>query len=365
MIRTHPRISPRSPAIAPSPLVADPWLAANWSLLFPGLGQLYAKKTIRGLLFLITQVFLLGVGFWSIFNPLGKTSHGLMAFGAAIALYLINILDGFWCVYQDRKDEIKEKIPRKHKNPWFAVFISRFIPGLGHLYLNQTKLGLFLLSISLMFLKLSQQYTDFLFVCPLLGAIASYHVYLSFPKRHHNTERSIVAILAGLVFFSGIIGNYLPQILTTRWEQFIIPSESMVPTLQIGDRVLVTPSAQYTPERGDIVVFQPPKAIHALDIHPSDFYIKRIVALPGETLTINQGQVWINSQPLKENYTAQPPTYEISPIVVPAHQYFVLGDNRNNSLDSHIWGFLPENAILGKANKIYWPLHRVQSLHLP
>jgi signal peptidase I len=119
----------------------------------------------------------------------------------------------------------------------------------------------------------------------------------------------------------------------------------------IGDLLPIPSGRVYLfepPQRGDIVVFRFPN-------DPSRDFIKRIVGLPGETIEVRNGQVYINGQPLEEPYLRERPSYTFQPVTVPPGHYFVLGDNRNNSSDSHIWGVVPEGNIIGKAWVSYWP----------
>jgi signal peptidase I len=103
------------------------------------------------------------------------------------------------------------------------------------------------------------------------------------------------------------------------------------------------------PQRGDVIVFEPPN-------RPGEDYVKRIIGLPGEQIEIRNGQVLINGQPLAEPFQPTPGTYTMpNPIIVPEDQVFVLGDNRNNSNDSHNWGTLPLENIVGRAWISYWP----------
>ncbi len=135
-----------------------------------------------------------------------------------------------------------------------------------------------------------------------------------------------------------------------------VENVSMQPTLKPGEFLLVNRVA-YTfgePSIGDIVVF------HAPGVGDMD-YIKRVVALPGDQVRITDGLVYVNNQPLYEPYIAEAPRYA-GTWDVPPDQYFVLGDNRNNSSDSHMWGFVPSDDIVGRALLIYWPLSEVTLL---
>lgn len=129
---------------------------------------------------------------------------------------------------------------------------------------------------------------------------------------------------------------------------------SMVPTLQDGEFVLVNRVAYRLgqPQRGDIIVFHHPSGQQHEDL------IKRVIGLPGDSINVSNGTVTVNGTHLKEAYIAAPPSYT-GDWVVPDNQLFVLGDNRNNSSDSHQWGFVPQEDVIGKAVMIYWPLNQV------
>ncbi|WP_013321903.1 signal peptidase I [Gloeothece verrucosa] len=342
----------------------DPWLAVNLSMFFPGMGQLYAGKLSRGFLLIVLQIFVIFYALESIFSPQGKIMTGLICLFLSVVIYGASILDALLCVYYQQEDTTGERIPRKNKNPWFAVFASRILPGLGQLYNQNVLWGMVFLSAFLICWKLEGLFPSLLSIPPTLAAIATYHAYISFPypnQRFHLSQRSLLAIIVGLIFAWGLISSYIPIWINQKIELFIIPSESMQPTLQVGDRVFVSKSKTYQPQRGDVVVFRPSDEIKAVD-PKAEFYIKRLIGKPGDKVLIDHGIVSINDQPLKENYIAQPPNYQWGPAIIPSGQYFVLGDNRNNSFDSHAWGFLPKEDIFGQAYKIYWPMNRVKSL---
>lgn len=143
-------------------------------------------------------------------------------------------------------------------------------------------------------------------------------------------------------------------------EPRYIPSPSMVPTLTVGDRLLVEKVSYrlHPPKQGDIVVFEPPPQLQEYGYSASQAFIKRVIGLPGQTVQVKQGQVLIDGQAIAESYIAEAPAYEMPPVQVPASSLFMMGDNRNDSNDSHVWGFLPEQNALGKAVFRFWPLDR-------
>jgi signal peptidase I len=158
---------------------------------------------------------------------------------------------------------------------------------------------------------------------------------------------AIETILIALVLF---------LVINTLSARVRVENVSMRPTLKPGDFLLVNRVAYKLgePSIGDIVVFHAPGESE-LD------YIKRIIGLPGDIVEINGGTVYVNQQPLYEPYISEKPGYS-GTWEVPQGQYFVLGDNRNNSSDSHMWGFVPEADLVGRALLIYWPFSEITIL---
>ncbi len=134
-----------------------------------------------------------------------------------------------------------------------------------------------------------------------------------------------------------------------------IPTGSMIPTLNDGEAVLVVRIPYYfrEPERGEIIVFKYP-------LDPSKEYVKRLIGLPGDTVEIKQGNVYVNGKLLEENYVKRKSDDNHGPIKVPKDSYFVLGDNRPVSVDSRYWGFVPKKNLVGKALLLLWPPQRIQ-----
>lgn len=147
-------------------------------------------------------------------------------------------------------------------------------------------------------------------------------------------------------------------------EAFMVPTGSMRPTILEGDRILGTkfPYWLREPRAKEIVVFRPPEEARAQVSADVKRLVKRIVAVEGDVIEIAQGIVLVNGIPLEEPYINAPPQYDLPPIEVPAKHVFVLGDNRNQSLDSHSWGFVPKSELIAHVVLRYWPPSRLGTL---
>ena len=181
---------------------------------------------------------------------------------------------------------------------------------------------------------------------------------------HRDAPPSAAAVGAGL---TGLRRQLLPLlawvlvalalralVVEPRW----IPSGSMLPTLQLQDRVLVEKlrTRLHRPlPVGSVVVFRPPPMLVAAGYDPQAALIKRVVAGPGDQVEVRDGQLWRNGEPARPDWAAEPMNYSLPPLTVPPEHLLVLGDNRNASLDSHLWGPLPRSELLGTAIWRYWP----------
>jgi signal peptidase I len=153
-------------------------------------------------------------------------------------------------------------------------------------------------------------------------------------------------------------------VLEPRW----IPSGSMLPTLQLQDRILVEkirPHLRRNLPRDSIVVFHAPPALVEAGYDPKAALIKRVVGTPGDRIAVENGQLWRNGEPVAEPWRSEAIGYSFGPVTVPADSLLVLGDNRNASLDSHLWGPLPRQAVIGTAVLRYWPLNRLGPIRFP
>ena len=151
------------------------------------------------------------------------------------------------------------------------------------------------------------------------------------------------------------------QVMEPRW----IPSGSMLPTLQLQDRILVEKlRPRFKRQRhqalplNSVVVFRVPEQLVQAGYDPEAALIKRVVGQPGDQLEVKEGQLIRNGRLVEEPWIAERIDYAMAPVEVPEGELWVMGDNRNASLDSHLWGPLPEDDVIGTAIWRYWPLHR-------
>ena len=175
-------------------------------------------------------------------------------------------------------------------------------------------------------------------------------------------------LIVGALIVAVLVKSFLIQV-------FWIPSGSMEETLEVGDRVIVNKLAYRIgdPGRGDVVVFEPEtfeaeslvtkvsrNLLESVGLRtPESDLIKRVIGLPGETIEIADNQVFINDSPLDEGYLPPDMTMrDFGPEVIAGDSYFVMGDNRNSSRDSRVFGAIERDRIVGRAFSIVWPPSR-------
>ncbi len=157
------------------------------------------------------------------------------------------------------------------------------------------------------------------------------------------------------------IADHLRDAVQTHWRSFRVPNPGMSPTLLPGDHFSIKKTAyqQAEPKRGDIIAFRYPK-------DETKIFTKRVVGLPQDRIEVRDKQLYVNGERLTESYVqhidpnvmtlAQNPRDNLAPVVVPPNAYFVIGDNRDSSLDSRFWGSVSKELVLGKAMFIYWSI---------
>jgi signal peptidase I len=169
------------------------------------------------------------------------------------------------------------------------------------------------------------------------------------PRKSGGAIEFVVILL---ISFALVFGFVRPFVV----EAFYIPSQSMVPTLKVQDRVLVNKFIYRfsEPERRDIVVFQSVEG-------GGEDLIKRVVGLPGDEIAVRGGRLFVNGEPQREPYVNKkfPDRSTFAPTKVPKGHYFMMGDNRANSRDSRFFGPVPKKNIEGEAFLRFWPLNRI------
>lgn len=276
----------------------------------------------------------------------------------------------------------------KPRRPWIAALFTLLTIGLGHLYAGNPKRGLILFCIAeiligLLFVLLIFIFPDFItfifVVCNILGfAVLVFCVFDAISIAKRNKENyELAKYNRWFVYVGYCIILFLVSSLVSPNDikAYKIPSRSMLPTLLVGDHILVNefiygvkipllrniiiPVSK--PKRGDIVVF----------IYPKDRFkefIKRVVGVGGDTIEIKDKIIFINDKEFKDSYgvysdslilpKSMQPRDNFGPVTVPEKAIFVMGDNRDESLDSRFYGFIDLKDIIGKVFLVYWSWNR-------
>ena len=417
LLHPRPPDPPQRGEVSPGRHPADPWLSLALSILAPGLGQFYCGRRVRAVAWLAACVgAFAGWMDWMLSPVRHSWLEGGTWLAAGFVLEFGCWADAFLLARHGRariRRRVRPASPgrdlapsgrgffrRGRPRPVVALALSALFPGLGHLYLLArpwpllVPLAPLLLTpgAAVMAARVLEEspgpwWPAWLLNWPLLAgtlaqavlsAFAMAHSwYLALRIRHprllrlrrlrrsRRSRRSrpphpprmgrVIWILAAAAWLNGS----LP------WEGWIkahvkafrIPSASMEPTLMVGDRIWAMRMASYS--RGDIIVFRPPD-------RPAEDYVKRVAGLPGESLRIRGGRLFINGKRVPEPWAVFGPRggvlRDFGPVKVPMDGYFVLGDNRDNSRDSRYFGPAARKAIFGKAYKRYWPLDRTGPL---
>jgi len=349
----------------------EPWLAVSLSTVFPGFGQIYAGKTSRGLLLIFIALILFGFGKWLILSPTGSVRLGTLVEIGEYLLYFFNLFDAYRCTKKANSLEF-ESLRKDGKDPWKAVFLTRIIPGLGHIYGKKEWwhfMSFFILVSGMGYFSSANFYWHLQVAIRLLAVcLFSYDAYLSTPTRREKSRRfikKVCLILLVLDLSSNIVGFYLREFVLdthciTNNDYNAVPS-----SLQIGDCVVEEKISNHfsDPKRGDIVVFRTTYKISHNIWNSTDLFIKRIIGLPNEKVEVRDGLVYINDKPLNENYIAATANDKWDSEVIPDDTYFVFGTNhprvigQSSLYDAHM--LVPRDNITGKATKISWPPKRM------
>jgi len=252
-----------------------------------------------------------------------------------------------------------EPVARQRKDPWLAMFLSRLVPGLGHVYAGRWAMGLGLFLAFLVIAGLSPQ----IFSNPLDVLISTGAGLLAFRAVRPGFEESRPAfrMAAYAIIGFAVVATLIASIRGGLVQAFRNASASMQPTMVPGDLFFVDKAWGQPIERGDIVAFDWPRDRRMQ-------FVKRVVAVPGDTVEVRHKAVLIDGEPLAEPYVrhvdpalhpaADDPRDEFGPLVMSDGQYFLLGDNRDDSNDSRFWGPVSRRDIRGRVIKRYWPPDR-------
>jgi len=353
----------------------EPWLAAALSLLLPGLGQYYAGRKIRGLAWFIGAFSALaGTISWIISENRTSPWEGLAWYAAMLVAQFGSWIDA---LIISRRSRCRF---RRLRRPALALALSMFFPGLGQAYVLFSSWILRLIAAVVFVLpgaaimcgeilessavpgwpKWLADWPIYIAVPAwgLLSVFSITHAWcFAFRKNGHRPRLPRLPLVIVILALGAWANGLIPwEVLSkTRVRTFQIPSSSMEPTLQIGDRLWAKRLPSF--QRGDIVVFRPPDA-------PELDYIKRVVGLPGELVEVRGTKVLINGRKLVQTG----PVWrgggvrDFGPFRIPAGHLFLMGDNRDNSRDSRYFGPVPVKSIFGRAYKLYWPFNRAVPL---
>jgi signal peptidase I len=371
------------------------WKAVFLTGLFTGAGHLYAGARLRGI-FLIAFAIILSLtafggmaGFLALDAQAAARASMIVSLGSLLLISVIHIAALFDAHKAARKFNSDHGLivdTTGRKKAWLAMFLSLFLfPGIGQFYNGQVVKGIGFVVALLCVFAGEDIFYQFSLLVLALYFFSIKDAFDSAEKRNGSSERfsnqgnGLLVFIMVMLFFKTM--PYGPVIKENFLKAYKIPAGSMVPTLQIGDHLLIDKRQKAVDglQRGDIVVFPYPE-------NPAKNFIKRAMAFGGDKVQFINGDLYINDDIVPKKLIQTLPgnlpgrtsnimvyeeqlgdkahriqylrddlaTFNQGPWIVPDNEVFVLGDNRDNSQDSRVWGAAPRNTIEGKALKLYW-----------
>jgi signal peptidase I len=334
----------------------DPWQAALWSLLCPGVGQILQGEIASGWSYLI--LFFVSGGIVFAAFAFAAIPIELAPFALAAVLFL-----GIASIVVAHHHAARIHREPRPPSPWKAAFFTRLLPGLGQLIERRIGPGVLFLVLVMAASSIQIRWISEL----LVGAIGIFALLDAASRSTHGgvSREELRPLLVVAVVVSLVGAVVPPRFRATLIQAFRIPAESMVPTFEVGDCVIVDRTRAGRANPGELLVFDYPS-------NRKMQFIKRCVATQGESVEIRDKQLLVDGRPIIEPYaihadsTVRPASFDFrdnfGPVRVPPGCAFMLGDNRDNSNDSRYFGAVPMNLVLGRVIKIYWPPNRWHSL---
>lgn len=374
----------------------SPWLAVLLSMVFPGAGHIYCGETSRGVFFVAITILLSLVSVFAVsgfllvedsFKARIFIMIGLVTFLITIVISIYVLFDAYKITRRNNPDVVAQTTAG-YRKAWLAAFLSSLIPGIGQFYNKQIIKGIAFI-VAVVAIAVAKVIHSlfiivglFVYIFAIKDAFDSAEVSNGSNERFFLQNRTVVMFMIAMFTLQSI--PFSKIIKETVVEAFKIPSGAMIPTLVIGDHFLLGKLKMLVGplRRGDIIVFPYPE-------NPTKNFVKRIIGLGGDKIQYINGELYINDQLVQsrlidenlgedsnnngkfgsaiefEEQIAGDKKYRVQhirdksasnggPWIVPDDSVFVMGDNRDNSQDSRVWGAVKLDGIKGKAMKVYW-----------
>lgn len=369
-------------ALPESAVRREPWVAVIYSLLIPGLGQWYAGAVRNAVLYFVLVTALYGAGVYFMFSPHGSTTAALACMILGFGFFLGGMYDAFdkSAAINGEQGEAQRKL---HKDPWLAVFLSLLIPGVGQIFNRRIVSGIVFLGLWLGAGKLEAAIRSSLLTWYLLAVFtalvafgACLHAWHSAPglRPAQSPIRTLAFVVVALALLRGPTAAFV--IKSHLAVAFQCRTGGMQPTVQPDDRLFAVPGHGRTPQRGDLVLFLPPEsAFPEPRSGPVAPFFKRVIAVPGDTVTMQGPDIFVNGFSVTRDNGASPDLDALKRLnrnkapgrgqdqgfvlaALDAGHVFVVGDNLANSFDSRNFGPVPVENLRAYPYKVYWPPER-------
>ncbi len=378
----------------------SPWLAVLLSKIFPGAGHIYSGEKPRGILYIaLTIVLYLALvlsicGFLLIENAANARFMAVIAFAAIFFLLIVSIyvlFDAYKITKRNNPVDAQPAVSKDYRKAWLAAFLSSLFPGIGQFYNGQILKGAGFVAAMIALVITEDTFTPliiaglFVYIYGIKDAYDSAETMNGSGNRFFHQNRTIVLFM--MVMFALQSIPFSKIIKENVVEAFKIASGSMIPTMTLGDSLLLGKLRSFTSplKRGDVVVFPYP-------VNPEKNFVKRVIGLGGDRVQFINGELYVNEQLVSSRLIGERsgegirisgqfgPAIEFEEQIgdakyhvqylrdktarneghwlIPEDSVFVLGDNRDSSQDSRIWGPVKKDGIKGKAMKIYWSWDR-------